>query len=123
MLFARLVASLALVLGVVTFSGCGSEPAAKPAAAPAKPAGDAAVGDAEAKALAGLSAEDRALAVKQAICLVSGEKLGSMGTPYKVQVKGKTVFLCCDGCKDDLLADPDRYLAKLAPAEKSAGGK
>lgn len=34
----------------------------------------------------------------QAICPVSGEKLGSMGDPIKVQVGEENVFLCCKGC-------------------------
>jgi YHS domain-containing protein len=65
------------------------------------------------KAMAELSVEDRALAVKQKVCPVSGEALGKMGAPLKMEVKGKTVFLCCAGCKDKLLASPDEYLAKI----------
>lgn len=63
--------------------------------------------------LAKLSKEDRALAEKQKVCPVSGEELGSMGAPIKVDVKGQQVFICCEGCKEDLLAKPDEYLAKL----------
>jgi hypothetical protein len=63
--------------------------------------------------MAGLSPEDRAAAEKQELCPVSGEKLGSMGTPYKTVVKDQAVFLCCDGCEGSLKKDPDRYLAKL----------
>jgi YHS domain-containing protein len=64
-------------------------------------------------ALAKLPAEDRTLAEKQKVCPVSGEALGTMGAPPKMEVKGQTVFLCCEGCKDKLLANPDEYLAKL----------
>ncbi len=46
-------------------------------------------------ALATLSPADRELAEKQKVCPVSGEPLGSMGTPYKVTVKDREVFLCC----------------------------
>ena len=56
---------------------------------------------------AGQSAEERAaeqqkrdqlrIAV-QAICPISGQKLGSMGEPIKVQVGKETIFLCCKGC-------------------------
>jgi hypothetical protein len=63
-------------------------------------------------AFAELSTEDRALAVKQKICPVSGEKLGTMGAPKKVDVKGRA-FICCDGCREQLLAQPDEYLAKI----------
>ncbi|TWU34874.1 hypothetical protein Poly41_40170 [Novipirellula artificiosorum] len=65
------------------------------------------------EALADLPPEDRESAMKQHFCPVSGEMLGVMGEPEKVEVKGQTVWICCDGCKDKLLADPDKYLAKI----------
>lgn len=34
----------------------------------------------------------------QAICPVSGGKLGAMGAPIKVQMGKETIFLCCKGC-------------------------
>jgi YHS domain-containing protein len=68
------------------------------------------------KELASFSEEDRASAMKQHICPVSGEMLGSMGAPEKVEVNGQTVWICCDGCKDKLLAEPEKYLEKLAAA-------
>lgn len=64
-------------------------------------------------ALASLSAEDRALAEKQGTCPVTGEALGSMGEPIKVDVNGKPVFICCEGCREELLANPDRFLGTL----------
>lgn len=60
-----------------------------------------------------LSPEDRELAKKQKICPVSEQLLGSMGKPPKVSVKDKIVFICCEGCRETLLSDPDKYLAKL----------
>lgn len=66
-----------------------------------------------AAAFAELPAEDRALAEKQKICPVSGELLGTMGAPIKVDVQGQPVFICCEGCQEDLLAKPDQFLAKL----------
>ena len=60
-----------------------------------------------------LSPEDHKSAMAQHMCPVSGEMLGTMGAPEKVDVNGKSVWICCDGCKDKLLADPDKYLAKL----------
>lgn len=65
------------------------------------------------EAFAKLSTEDRALAEKQKICPVSGEPLGTMGTPQKIEVKNQSVFICCEGCEEKLLANPDEYLAKL----------
>jgi YHS domain-containing protein len=73
---------------------------------------DAASADAT-KGLAELSDEDRAAAEKQRVCPVSGEALGTMGKPYKVALKGRTVFLCCSGCEEDLTKNPDKYLAKI----------
>jgi YHS domain-containing protein len=63
--------------------------------------------------LAKLSAEDSASAEQQHICPVSGEMLGTMGAPQKVDVNGQQVWICCEGCKDQLLENPDEYLAKL----------
>ena len=60
-----------------------------------------------------LSPEDYKSAMAQHMCPVSGEMLGTMGAPEKVDVNGKSVWICCDGCKDKLLADPDKYLAKV----------
>lgn len=56
---------------------------------------------------------DKELIEKQKTCPVTDQPLGSMGKPVKVVVKGRTVFLCCAGCKKKLLADPDKYLKKL----------
>jgi len=63
--------------------------------------------------LADLPDEERAAAVEQKICPVSGELLGSMGAPIKVTVKDREVFLCCAGCEGAITEDPDKYLAKL----------
>lgn len=50
---------------------------------------------------------------KQEVCPVMDEPLGGMGTPGKVNVKGKAVFICCAGCAKKLAAEPDKYLAQL----------
>lgn len=80
---------------------------------------DGAKKDPEAKikaALAKLPEADRKLAEGQRYCAVKPEnRLGSMGAPVKIEVSGKTIFLCCAGCKDAALADPK---ATLAQAEK-----
>lgn len=43
-------------------------------------------------------------------CPVSGEKLGAMGQPVPVEVEGRTVLVCCEGCAGRLKRDPGRYL-------------
>lgn len=64
-------------------------------------------------ALSKLSAEDRALAESQKICPVTKLPLGSMGTPPRVDVKGRLIFICCKGCENRLVAEPDKHLANL----------
>jgi hypothetical protein len=64
-------------------------------------------------ALAKLSPADRQLAQEQKICPVSGEPLGSMGAPIKVTVEGREVFVCCEGCVDEIKKNFDKYTAKL----------
>jgi hypothetical protein len=66
-----------------------------------------------AEALRHLPAEDRALAEKQKVCPVTGQALGSMGTPPVLTVEGRKVFLCCKGCEGKLLKEPGKYLKKL----------
>ena len=57
---------------------------------------------------------DQDLAIKQAVCPVSGDHLGGeMGTPVKVTAEGRTFFLCCAGCNDEVKKDPKGVIAKL----------
>jgi Cu(I)/Ag(I) efflux system membrane fusion protein len=102
--------------------GCETS-SAPPSTAPATQAADtAAAGEgsrepaqsqAVAAELAKLSPDDRAAAEKQRLCVVSGELLGSMGAPLKVDVDGRHVWICCEGCQEPLLESPAEYLAKL----------
>lgn len=71
-------------------------------------------------ALAKLSSQDQPIAKAQQFCAVLNQsRLGSMGTPIKLEIKGKPVFVCCAGCKAKALKNPDETLAKVA-ALKSA---
>ena len=95
--------------------------------APSKPEekkADASAGGKEKEAAVVLSAEEVAeikklpeaeavLALKQAVCPVSGEHLGSMDVPIRVKAEGKTFYLCCKGCNKELNADPKAVVAKL----------
>jgi hypothetical protein len=76
-------------------------------------------------ALAKLSDEDRSLATEQRFCVVLPKsRLGSMGTPIKLTVAGQPVFICCEGCREQALADPDATLKKVAGLKVSqSGGK
>jgi hypothetical protein len=69
--------------------------------------------------LATLSAEDRKLAEAQRFCpILAANRLGSMGPPLKLAIEGQPVFLCCPGCKNKALADPQGTLAKVAKLRK-----
>ena len=48
-------------------------------------------------------------------CVVSGEKLDSMGDPYVFTHEGTEVRLCCESCLDDFNKEPAKYMAKLKP--------
>lgn len=117
-LFGAAVAALAL-------AGCNGE---KPVAAPAgvsPPTARSAhdVGEVAAER-AKLSPEDRVVVDVQEWCAVStDERLGSMGPPLKLDIKGQPVFVCCKGCKRRAEADPDKTLKTVADlkAKKAAG--
>ncbi|HEY6170607.1 MAG TPA: hypothetical protein VI454_21415 [Verrucomicrobiae bacterium] len=49
-----------------------------------------------------------------ATCVVSDEKLGSMGAPYVFVHDGQEIKLCCKNCLKDFKQEPTKYLAKLA---------
>jgi YHS domain-containing protein len=46
-------------------------------------------------------------------CLVSGEKLGSMGEPVVIQHEGREIKFCCDSCVPKFKKEPAKYLEKL----------
>ena len=65
--------------------------------------------------LARLSPEDRQVAEAQGYCpIMVKNRLGVMGPPVKVMVKGQPVFVCCKGCAAKAMANPDRTLANVA---------
>lgn len=47
------------------------------------------------------------------VCIVSGNKLGSMGTPITKVHEGQEVKFCCRPCVEDFDANPAKYMAKL----------
>jgi Cu(I)/Ag(I) efflux system membrane fusion protein len=76
-------------------------------------------------ALAKLSEADRTLATAQRFCVVLPKsRLGSMGPPVKLMVGDQAVFICCEGCREAALADPDSTLKQAATLKVSqAGGR
>lgn len=103
------VAALAVALG------CSNNPNPPAANPPASSGGKAEVSDMEKmKAeLAKLSPKDAASAEKQHVCPVTDKMLGTMGPPLKVAVDGQPIWICCEGCREELLANKATYLAKL----------
>ncbi len=65
---------------------------------------------------------DAALIAQQKVCPVMDEPLGGMGTPIKVMIGDKPVFLCCKGCIKKVEAEPAKYLAMVYGQEASKGG-
>ena len=58
------------------------------------------------------------------VCVTSDEKLGSMGDSpqYVYRVAGqpdRLVVFCCEGCEEDFMKDPAKYLAKIDQAAKA----
>jgi Cu(I)/Ag(I) efflux system membrane fusion protein len=51
---------------------------------------------------------------KVELCPVTGKPLGSMGEPVTVDIGGRKVRLCCEGCETPLRKNPSKYLSKLA---------
>ncbi len=49
-------------------------------------------------------------------CIVSGEKLGSMGEPYIYEHEGREIRFCCKGCVGRFLEDPAGYIKKVDEA-------
>jgi hypothetical protein len=65
-------------------------------------------------ALAKLTPEDRRLAEAQRFCAIQqGSRLGSMDVPVKIMIRGQPVFLCCEGCEREALANPERTLTTV----------
>jgi hypothetical protein len=114
-LFAR------VLLGAAMCNGCGEK---TPAEAPKvdEPAAETGADvdvmglDIE-KNLANLSDEDRALALKQKVCPVTKEPLGSMGEPIKIEKDGEALFVCCEGCKDKVETNFAEYFAEFGGAQ------
>jgi hypothetical protein len=104
-----------------------ARPKTSPVPAPSPSPAPAPAGKEEAKIrnnLKRLSDEDRRLAEEQKYCPVQqNTRLGEMGVPAVVEIKGRKVFLCCKGCKDEALEDPDKTLAEVEKVKAKGGAR
>ena len=65
--------------------------------------------------LAKLSPADRKLVESQKFCpVLTDSRLGSMGVPVKVMVKGQPVFVCCNACSKQAANEGEATLKKVA---------
>ncbi len=121
---AAISASLAAAITAVVGCGVSAPPSAPPQAQSSASAQDKApapIDPETAAERAKLSPEDRALVEAQEWCVINtDERLGSMGPPVKLMVKGQPVFVCCEGCQKKALADPDKTLAKVEELKSKA---
>ena len=46
-----------------------------------------------------------------------GMKLGSMGEPYKMEINGRALYLCGQGCEESVKDDPDAAFEKIEAAK------
>ncbi len=119
----ELLTVLALSVGSSFIIGCGDKSAPTPAA-PTTPAAASATSSEDSKiaaAIAKLPEDERALAAAQKFCVVEEKnRLGTMGMPHKIMVEGQPVFLCCAGCEEEALKDPQATLAKVEKLKQAA---
>jgi hypothetical protein len=67
-----------------------------------------------------LGPEDQRLAEQQKYCpMMEGVRLGEMGPPCKVTVKGVSAFVCCENCVRAAQDDPDRALVQIRQLEQA----
>jgi YHS domain-containing protein len=53
-------------------------------------------------------------------CIISGDKLGEMGSPYVYNYKGREIKFCCKGCLKDFNKDPNKYIKMIDEADAKA---
>lgn len=61
-----------------------------------------------------VTAADAPFVAAQKKCPVMDEPLDAMGGPYRVNAKGKAIYICCPGCAKMIAGEPQKYLDMLA---------
>jgi hypothetical protein len=95
----NLIVSLVAALGLWGLAACGDgrDRGTSPAKSPVRPAA---------------AVDPNAKPYPLDVCVVSGQKLGSMGEPMKFAYKGQEIKLCCQGCFRTT-GHPERFSAKV----------
>ena len=77
-----------------------------------------ALGSLCANAAEGADAPATAKSYPLSTCVVSGEKLGTMGKPFVHNFEGREVQFCCKACLKEFNKDTQKFLKKLDAAPK-----
>jgi YHS domain-containing protein len=77
-----------------------------------------ALGSFSANAAEGAASPAAAKPYPLSTCVVSGEKLGTMGKPFVHSVEGREVQFCCKACLKEFNKDTQKFLKKLDAASK-----
>jgi hypothetical protein len=102
-----------LVLLVVAVGGCQDKPSPS-TTTPADVEADIRVN------LARLGPEDQHLAEQQKYCpMMERVRLGEMGRPHRIEVKGESVFVCCQNCARLAQEDPEMALIQIKELRKA----
>ena len=70
------------------------------------------------KVLAAEQKSEKAKPYPLETCVVSGEKLDSMGKPYVFTHDGQEIKMCCKSCLKDFKKDSAKYMKKIDDAQK-----
>lgn len=69
--------------------------------------------------VARLTEVDRPLVERQRMCpVMKDSELGSHGPPIKLMVGNQPLFVCCEGCIEEVKKNPRRYLEQVATAAR-----
>jgi Cu(I)/Ag(I) efflux system membrane fusion protein len=100
--------------GSIYFGGSGSTKASQTKTAAIRPSTPSEEEENVKVSLARLSTDDRLVAEKQKFCpVLSDNRLGVMGVPFKIELDGKTIFLCCKGCEKEARSHAQQTLEKV----------
>lgn len=111
--------SVLVVPGLICLTSCQGNPAASQN----KPVAAVDPEEAIRTSLAKLGTENRLLAERQRYCPVMPEiRLGEMGTPFKVVLKGVPFMVCCQNCVEQAQENPDITLSRLKSLQQGESG-